>query len=118
MNFETGVISASSPSIGGVCACAAPNPPATSSAASVRIANRLIARLLSGDHPRLGSLHRPPPAIVSRRPGRLVPSRLEPPPERPPPPAPVHRAPHPPTHPRQVGAAEPRRPDHPPPQPA
>src|SRR5262249_14681764 len=48
MNFETGVISASSPSIGGVCAAAGPNQLEASRAASVRIANRVIARLLSG----------------------------------------------------------------------
>src|SRR6267142_7286619 len=109
MNFETGVISASSPSIGGVSAGAAPDQPATSSAASVRIANRVIARLLSGDHPGLGSLDRPSPAIVSRRPRRLVPSRLEPPLERPAPLDLVQRAPHPGAQPRQVGGAERRR---------
>jgi len=48
MNFETGVISASSPSIGGVCAAAGPDQLADNRAASARIANRVIARLLSG----------------------------------------------------------------------
>src|SRR5262245_2631598 len=51
MNFETGVIPASSPSIGVVCAPAGANNPATRRAASVTIANRVITRLLSWNHP-------------------------------------------------------------------
>src|SRR5690242_5234790 len=105
MNFETGVISASSLSIGGVCAATVPNTPATISAASISIANRLIARLLSGQHPRPGSLDRASPAIVSRRPRGFVESRLEPPLERPAPVDVVERAPHARAEPRQVGGA-------------
>src|SRR5262245_60436410 len=116
MNFETGVISASSPSIGGVWAAAGPNQPAANTAASVRIAHRLIAALLAGAHPRLGSLHRPAPAIVSRRPRRLVPSRLEPALERPAALDLAERAPHARTQPRQVRCAQRRRLDHPRPQ--
>src|SRR5690242_1003408 len=109
MNFETGVISASSPSIGGVCAGTASNQAAASSAASVRTTNRLIARLLSGNHPRLGSLHRPAPAIVSRSPRRLVPSRLEAALERPAALDLAERAPDARPQARQVGRPERRR---------
>src|SRR5262245_51161230 len=126
MNFETGVISASSPSIGGACAAAGPHQPAASSATSTRIVNRVIARLLSrdlprrvaarfydgnvsGNHPPLGPLHRPPPVIVSRCPRRLVPSGLEPPLERPAPLDLAERAPHARAEPRQIRGAERRR---------
>src|SRR4029453_15122983 len=105
MNFETGVIIANSLSIGGACAPAGPNQPATTRAASARIATRLIARLLSGDHPRLGPPPPSPPAIVSRRAGRFVQSRLEPPLEGPAPLDVVQRAPDARAEPRPVGPA-------------
>src|SRR4029453_5796228 len=83
MNFETGVISASSPSIGGACAPAGPNKPATTRAASLTAisrrasagggpaprrpaartaVNRLIDRPLSGKDPSLCFLFPPAPA--------------------------------------------------------
>src|SRR5882672_6509797 len=105
MNFETGVISASSPSIG-ACAPAFPHAPATSSTASARIATWFIDRLLSCRQPPFRSLHRPPPAVAARGPRWFVERGRESPFERPPPADLVERAPHAGAQPRQIGGAK------------
>src|SRR5512132_3650520 len=93
MNFDTGVINASSLSIG-ACPTAGPGaPPVASMVATTSVMNRFIYRLLSRDQPPFGLLHRSPPAIVPRRPRRFVQSWLEAPLEGPAPPDVVGRAP-------------------------
>src|SRR5881628_3426155 len=108
MNFDTGVIRASSPSIG-ACAQAVPRAPATSSTASARIATCLIDRLLSCRGPPFRSLHRPPPPVATRRARRRIERGREPALQRPPPAHLVERAPHAGAQPGQVGGAQPGR---------
>src|SRR5262249_17913142 len=87
MNFDTGVISASSLSIGAWPNAGPGAPPIARMIATTSVMNRFIYRLLSVDEPSFGLLHRSPPAIVPRRPHQFVPSRLEAPLEGP---APAH----------------------------
>src|SRR5262245_65820249 len=102
MNFDTGVISASSLSIG-ACPSAGPGAaPVARIIATTSVMSRFIDRLLSGDQPSFGLLHRSPPAIVPRRPRRFVPSRLETPLEGPAPADLVGRAPDAGAQPRQA----------------
>src|SRR5262245_31571763 len=106
MNFDTGVISASSLSIG-ACPSAGPGaPPAASTIATISVMSRFIYRLLSGDQPSFGLLYRAPPAIVPRRPRRFVQSRLEAPLEGPALAHRVGRAPDSAAQPGQVRGAE------------
>src|SRR5512145_773678 len=106
MNFDTGVINASSLSIGACPRAGTAVPPPASSAATAKITNRFIGPLLSEGQPAPGLVHRPPPPIVPRRPRPLVHSRLEPPLEAPTPADLVQRSPDPGAQPRQVGGAE------------
>src|SRR5882724_5175258 len=93
MNFDTGVISASSLSIG-ACPSTGPGaPPVARMIAATNMMSRFIDHLLSRDRPPFGLLHRSTPAIVPRHPRRFVQSRLEAPLEGPAPSDVVGRAP-------------------------
>src|ERR1700704_4765391 len=113
MNFETGVISASSLSIG-ACAEAPPAAPVSNRTASARTPSRLIvlSSLRLTARPAAGALHRPPPRLDLGLARGSTERRREAPLERPATGEVVERAPQAGAEAREVRGTQRRRLDH------